>query len=310
MHGCEKTSDFEWPDFDGSIHVSGIHSAGEGLGDVHMYSRVYVEITNICNMACSFCHGHSRVNRQMTKPEFAHILQQLQGKTQYVYYHLMGEPLTHPQLPDFLQMAAEGGFKSVITTNGTLLRKRGEAMLKAGIHKVSISLHSFEKDNEADYRVYLQQVADFAETAAEQGTLVSFRLWNKGFDEGRNSVAESYLRSALPGEWQANSRGYRVRNRIYLEYGDRFAWPDREAQVQAERVFCYGLQDHFGILCDGTVVPCCLDSDGVISLGNVFDQSLTDILESSRAKAMAEGFKNRKPTEDLCRRCGFATRFG
>jgi len=275
-----------------------------------MYSRVYVEITNICNMACSFCHGHSRKPRRMSGEEFAHILGQLQGKTQYVYYHLMGEPLTHPQLPVFLQMAAQMGFKSVITTNGSLLCKRGEELLQAGLHKVSISLHSFENGDEAGYLAYLQQVAEFADMAASRGTLVSFRLWNRGFDDGRNRRTEEFLRSVLAGQWQENSRGWRVRDRIYLEYGDRFAWPDREAPIQGERVFCYGMQDHFGILCDGTVVPCCLDSDGVIDLGNVFHQDLTDILESPRARAIAQGFKNRKPTEDLCRRCGYAQRFG
>lgn len=275
-----------------------------------MYSRIYVEITNICNMRCSFCHGHSRTPRRMTQEEFSHILRQLQGKTRYVYYHLMGEPLTHPDLPLFLQMAKEQGFKSVITTNGTLLHKRGQALLSAGVHKVSISLHSFEENDEAGYRAYLRQVAQFAAMAADVGTLVSFRLWNKGCDEGRNALAEAFLRSNLSGDWQENSRGYRVRDGIYLEYGDRFAWPDREAQIRSDRVYCYGMQDHFGILCDGTVVPCCLDSDGVIALGNVFSQDLTGILESPRAKAIAQGFKNRRPTEDLCRRCGFAARFG
>lgn len=275
-----------------------------------MYSRVYVEITNICNMACSFCHGHSRQPGRMDREAFAHILGQLQGKTQYVYYHLMGEPLTHPDLPEFLQMAAQAGFRSVITTNGTLLHKRGAALLDAGVHKVSISLHSFERDDEEGYGQYLRQAADFAAMAAEKGTLVSFRLWNKGFDGGRNVTAEDFLRKALPGDWQENSRGYRVREKVYLEYGDRFAWPDREAPVQGERVFCYGMQDHFGILCDGTVVPCCLDSDGVIDLGNVFSRDLTEILEAPRAKAIGQGFQNRKPTEDLCRRCGFAQRFG
>ena len=98
-----------------------------------MYSRVYVEITNICNMRCSFCHGHSRQPRTMTALEFAHILEQLEGKTQYVYYHLMGEPLLHPQLPELMKMAAQAGFKSVLTTNGTLLSKRGDALLQAGI---------------------------------------------------------------------------------------------------------------------------------------------------------------------------------
>ena len=109
-----------------------------------MYSRVYVEITNICNMSCSFCHGHKRAPRRMTEEEFSIILDRLQHHTQYIYYHLMGEPLTHPDLPVFLQMAKERGFRSVITTNGTLLPKRGDEILSAGVHKVSISVHSFE----------------------------------------------------------------------------------------------------------------------------------------------------------------------
>ena len=274
-----------------------------------MYTRAYVEITNICNMACSFCHGHSRSPRRMTQPEFSRILAELKGKTDYVYYHLMGEPLTHPELPAFIRMAAAEGFKSVLTTNGTLLASRGDALLDAGLHKVSISLHSFEKDDPAGQETYLKQCAAFAEKAALAGVIVSFRLWNRGFDGGNNERVLDQLKKFLPGHLQENSRGYRVRERVFLEYGDRFAWPDREAEDFGNQVFCYGLKDHFGILCDGTVVPCCLDSDGVIHLGNVYTQPLSQILESPRAKAMRAGFSCRKATEDLCRRCGYARRF-
>ena len=271
-----------------------------------MYAKAYVEITNICNMSCSFCHGHSRPKGRMDKDTFSHILHQLEGKTQYIYYHLMGEPLTHPELPEFLQMAADLGFKSIITTNGTLLDKVGQSLLSAPLHKVNISIHSFEQ---GDDTAYLAKVADFAEKAAQNGILVSMRLWNKNYDGGRNQTTEAFLRQHLPGSWQENSRGYRIRDRLYLEYGDRFAWPDQAAPVQAEQVFCYGLRDQFGILCDGTVVPCCLDSDGVIALGNVLTQDLSDILNSPRAKAMVEGFSCRKAVEELCRRCGYAQRF-
>ncbi len=274
-----------------------------------MYTRVYVEITNICNMRCSFCHGHSRQLKQMTQGEFSHILDQLTGKTQYIYYHLMGEPLTHRSLPQFLKMAAERGFRSVITTNGSLLEKAGPALLETGLHKVNISLHSFEEGSEQDQERYLRKVTEFAQAAAEKGILISLRLWNAGCDQGRNLVTEAFLRQHLPGEWTQNTRGYRIRQKIYLEWDSRFGWPDKDAPVQGENVFCYGLRDHFGILCDGTVVPCCLDSDGVISLGNVFRQPLSEILESDRAKAMVHGFSCRKPTEDLCRRCGYAQRF-
>ena len=271
-----------------------------------MYAKAYVEITNICNMACSFCHGHSRPKGRMDKVTFAHVLEQLEGKTRYIYYHLMGEPLTHPELPSFLQMASDKGFKSVITTNGTLLPTRGQALIDAGVHKISISVHSFE---EGDGTAYLTQVADFAEKAAAAGVIVCLRLWNKGHDNGRNETTEDFFRNCLPGQWQENSRGYCIREKLYLEYGDRFTWPDKNAPDGGERVFCYGLRDQFGILCDGTVVPCCLDSDGVIALGNVLTEELTDILNSPRAKAMVDGFSCRKASEDLCRRCGYARRF-
>ena len=274
-----------------------------------MYTRAYVEITNICNMACSFCHGHSRKPARMDAEQFARVLNQLSGTTQYIYYHLMGEPLTHPQLPEFIQMATEKGFRSVITTNGTLLAKRGEQLIHSGLHKVSISLHSFEKDNADAQEQYLAQCAVFAGKAAEKGIFISFRLWNRGVDGGNNEKTLAALRRYLPGDWQENSRGYRIRDRIFLEYGDRFAWPDTEAPDMGQAVYCYGLKDHFGILCDGTVVPCCLDSDGVIALGNVFTQELGEILYTPRAEAMRRGFACRKASEDLCRRCGYARRF-
>lgn len=274
-----------------------------------MYSRVYVEITNICNMHCSFCHGHSRKPDRMTREAFSAVLKQLAGKTSYIYYHLMGEPLTHPLLPEFLRMAAGKGFRSVITTNGTLLRERGEAILAAGVHKVNISLHSFEKDDLQAYRSYLHQIVSFIHAALNAGTIVSLRLWNKGYDQGRNDTVLQLLHKAFPRQWTQNSRGYRICDKLYLEWGERFQWPDKEAADQGQQVFCYGMQDHFGILCDGSVVPCCLDSDGVIALGNVFREDLSEILSSPRAVALAQGFACRTATEDLCRRCGYARRF-
>jgi len=274
-----------------------------------MYQRAYVEITNICNMNCSFCHGHSRPPKRMSREEFSHILTQLKGQTEYIYYHLMGEPLTHPDLPEFIRMAKDKGFHSIITTNGTLLRKRGEALLTAGAEKVSISLHSFEEDNEQGYKSYLQQVAEFADTATKNGMIVNFRLWNKGVDEGRNNIALDFLHDFFSDPWTENTRGYRLRDKLFLEWGDRFIWLDKDNPETDVSMTCYGLRSQFGILCDGTVVPCCLDSEGVINLGNIFDQSLSDILNSPRAKAIAEGFRNHKAAEDLCRRCPYARKF-
>lgn len=274
-----------------------------------MYSRVYVEITNICNMNCSFCHGHSRPLKRMTADEFSVILEKLNGHTNYIYYHLMGEPLTHPDLPLFLKMAGERGYKSVLTTNGTLLDKCGDSILESGIHKVSLSVHSFEDGTEESFQKYLKILSDFAKKANDNGVIVVFRLWNKGFDGGRNELIVEYLKNNIHGEWKDNSKGMRIREKMFLEWGDRFQWPDKNADIQGDEVFCYGLRDHFGILCDGTVVPCCLDSEGTINLGNVFNENMADILASERAKNMKYGFDCRRATEELCRKCGYAQRF-
>ena len=289
-----------------------------------MYAKVYIEITNICNMNCSFCHGHMRPAGRMSREQFETVLSRLSGRTKHIYYHLMGEPLTHPDLPDFLKLARERGFKSIITTNGTLLERCQEELIAAGPHKVSISLHSFEGEDAAGlplgtpgqtedaYERNMAGITDFADAASKAGIIVVLRLWNRGHDGGRNDRTFRYLREKLEGEWVENTRGIRIRNKLHLEWGDRFEWPDEEAAVQGEEVFCWGLRDHFGILCDGTVVPCCLDSEGTIALGNILDGSdvtLDEILGSPRAEAMVKGFEQRRASEELCRRCGYAQRF-
>ncbi|MBQ4637194.1 MAG: radical SAM protein [Clostridia bacterium] len=274
-----------------------------------MYSRVYVEITNICNMSCSFCHGHKREPKRMSEYEFERVLLSLEGKTRYIYYHVMGEPLTHPLLPSFIKLAGERGFKSVVTTNGTLLGKRGDELISSGVYKVNISLHSFEEGSDEMYDKYIGSVIEFAQKASNAGIIVVLRLWNRGFDGGRNDSAYDMLKKHIAGEWIKNTRGIRIHDKLHLEWGERFEWPDMAADVQGDDVFCYGLRDHFGILCDGSVIPCCMDSEGVISLGNVFEEDLSDILSSKRARAIADGFDKRCAYEPLCQRCGYAQRF-
>lgn len=260
-------------------------------------------------MSCSFCHGHKRAPKMMSIDEFALILDKLQGYTKYIYYHLMGEPLTHPLLSEFIKMAGERGYKSIITTNGTLLRKRGEELILSGIHKINISLHSFESGTEEEHIKYISELSDFAKRAADKGIIVVLRLWNQGFDKGKNVAAIDILKRNIPGEWKENARGVKIRDNVYLEWGKRFEWPDREAEIRGNKYFCYGLKDQFGILSDGTVVPCCLDSDGVINLGNIYDEDIDSILNSERATDIVEGFRCGKASEELCKRCGYAQRF-
>ena len=273
------------------------------------YSRVYVEITNICNRNCSFCPGTKRKPARMSQGSFTAVCDSLVGVTDYIYLHVMGEPLTHPDLPELIEIGRSRGFKIAITTNGTLLKKRAKELLDASPYKINISLHSFEEGTNEDYLAYVNGVCDFADTASSNGILTILRLWNRGYDEGRNINTKAIIEDHFPDEWVWGAERARIRPKLHLEYGDRFEWPDSAATDMGDKVFCHGLGDHFGILVDGTVVPCCLDREGVIALGNIFTDKVEDILTGERAVSMVEGFRKKCAVEDLCKRCGYARRF-
>ncbi len=277
-----------------------------------MLDKIYLEITNICNLDCSFCHKTARQKRIMTLDEFNTLTDKLRGHAKFLYFHLMGEPTLHPLLPEFIEIARDKGFSPIITTNGSLLREKGDAILAAHPHKVSISLHAPEANPKFADEGYLDSCIEFAKRAGSGGCYVALRLWNLGTDADNSQILHK-LRAAFPDEWAPIRRGNsrRLCHNIFLEWGERFDWPDLNASACAidADMFCYGLRDQIGVLCDGRVVPCCLDADGVLSLGDLYDSALDEILSSPRAKAIYDGFTRRRATEELCRRCGYARRF-
>ena len=274
------------------------------------FRKIYLEISNVCNLKCAFCPGTKRKSHIMTESEFSEILPKLRPYSDYLYFHLMGEPLLHPNLERFLELAGIAGFKVILTTNGTLLPKVQSILLAApGLHKINISLHAFEaNDLTTPFEQYLEGCFTFGQ-AAEGKALTVYRLWNQGGADQRNDEILDALEKAFPKPWVEERRGVRLGDRVYLEYGDKFDWPDLRAEDGGKGCFCYGLRDQIGVLCDGTVVPCCLDHEGDLSLGNIHNQDLDSILSSHRAKAIYDGFSNREAVEELCRKCGYARRF-
>lgn len=275
-----------------------------------MYKRVYLEITNVCNLACSFCPGTKREKRFMSREEFSILTEKLRGETQYLYFHIMGEPLLHPDLDLFLAVVGEKGFRVILTTNGTLLKNRGEILLNApALHKINLSLQSFEANEGGELYDYVNQCASFAAKAAEAGIICELRLWNRGGLDSLNDEILRLLAAAFPEPWEENSRSVKLAERVFLTEDDRFDWPALEASDRGERCFCYGLRDQVGVLVDGTVVPCCLDHEGDIPLGNLFKEELSKIMSTEKAQRIYNGFSRKKAVEPLCRRCGYARKF-
>lgn len=278
-----------------------------------MFQKAYVEITNRCNLRCSFCPGTRRPLHNLTVEEFTCIAEKLQGYTQYIYLHVMGEPLLHPDLAEIMRAAERKGMKICITTNGTLLARRKEELLAArNLHKISISLHSAEANGKSAEaaRAYWEETYAFAEKAASRGVVTVLRLWNEGGENAHNGAIIRFLQEKTGRrEWDEPREGsFRLAPHFYLEHAKKFEWPDLDAAEQGTQ-FCRGLRDQIAVLSDGTVVPCCLDHEGDIPLGNLFTDTLEEILHRERTVALLRGFDERKPSEALCRRCAFATRF-
>lgn len=275
------------------------------------FRKVYIEIFNLCNLKCNFCPGTRRPGKRMSREEFAILLPKLRPYTDYLYFHLMGEPLCHPLLAEFLELAGQHSFRVILTTNGTLLKKQQEILLSApALHKVNISLHAFEANDYAvAFEDYLADCLAFGQ-AAEGSKIVVYRLWNEGGADALNDEILRQMEVAFSTPWVSERLGTRIGNKIFLEHGDKFDWPDLAVPESDAPLFCYGLRDQLGVLCDGTVVPCCLDHEGDIALGNLLVEELEDILAKPRAQSIYNGFSAREAVEPLCRRCGYARRFG
>ena len=268
-----------------------------------MIDRCYIEITNTCNLNCDFCPKHQRKKRQLTAEEFDLLTDKVSGKVCFLYFHLMGEPLLHPLLPQFIQTARAKGFKTVLTSNGTLL-DRAMNLLETLPHKIQLSLHSHESNAKGELSTYMDQVMQFSTQAAQNGTCMVLRLWNQGGRDKENEMVMEYIEKYVPKPWKERPDGFRLSDNLYLEFDRKFEWPDSERKgSENPEVFCKALFKQIGILSDGSLVPCCLDHNGDIILGNLFHQSLEEILSSPRAQAMIEGFKHHTATESLCRNC-------
>ncbi len=274
-----------------------------------IYNKAYLEITNVCNLSCSFCKGTDREKAFMSEENFVIAATKLRQVTSYIYFHILGEPTLHPKLSRFLEICSELGFKVIITTNGTLLPKVWDILLSSlALHKVNISLHALEANEKISFDEYLDGCAGFAERMSKTGRICVLRLWNGDCDgkygSGRlNEGIISRLEENFPREmWSENTKGYRLSDKLFLEFAERFEWRESDDD---EKVRCYGLRDQIGVLVDGRIVPCCIDCDGAITLGNIFTDDILNVINSPLAKQMAQGFKNGKAVHPYCKKCGF-----
>lgn len=270
------------------------------------FKKVYIEITNTCNFACTFCFKSNRRKTFISPEIFSAILFSIRPYTDYIYLHVLGEPLLHPQLDTLLSEAERQGFHINLTTNGSLLEKQRLLLSTHGIRQYNISMHDAEENvSEDQWSSYWSSVAGFAKEHAKD-SYFSLRLWNQGSESSLryNEQCIRFLKDFFQVDIEESGRNVRLMEHVFLQRSGRFTWPG-EKKLDNPTKTCYALRDHIAILVDGTVVPCCLDADGSMALGNILQQDLSEILSSDRAKRIRTGFQNGTLAEDICRDCGF-----
>ncbi|WP_148927860.1 radical SAM/SPASM domain-containing protein [Paenibacillus methanolicus] len=287
------------------------------------FKKVYIEITSVCNLACTFCPPTERAKNFIKPEEFAKRLDEIKPFASYVYLHVKGEPLLHPKIDLLLDIAHEKGIKVNITTNGTLIAKNRHKLLgKPALRQMNFSLHSFDGHlGSTDREGYLREILAFVREAEANRIIFSFRLWNLTEDNitnaqrQRNRQTLAVLEQEFGLDYRIEEKvvpgsGVRIAENVYLNQDHEFQWPSLDAPEDDGKGFCYALRSQAAILSNGTVVPCCLDGEGVINLGNVNETPFADIVSGERASNLVDGFSRREAVEELCRRCGYRQRFG
>ena len=193
---------------------------------------------------------------------------------------------------------------------------------KPALRQMNFSLHSFDgHEGSSNREGYLKEILSFVRAAEEFNIIFSFRLWNltqdnaTNIEKNRNRQTLGIIEEEFGLDYKIEEKvvpgsGVKIANRVYLNQDIEFQWPSLTAPSDEGKGFCYALRSQAAILENGTVVPCCLDGEGIINLGNVNQSSFSDIVSGDRAKHLVDGFSRREAVEDLCKRCGYRQRFG
>ncbi len=273
------------------------------------FHRIYIEITNRCNLSCSFCGNNQRRKEEMSLEAFEHILKEITGKTDIILLHVTGEPLLHSQFDEILNLCDYYGFRVHLTTNGTLLKDKIHTLhLHHCLEKLSISLHC-----EQHMINYFEQVFASVDRLSPD-LVVIYRLWalpNGKLDEKSTAIVEKirrhYSLSTEVVEKLYIDNNIKIGENRYVDKAGLFKWP--KISSYKSHGFCQGLKSQLAILSDGSVVPCCLDSEGIVNLGNIFEQDLDIILKSDRVTRIRKGFQDNKAVASLCQSCYYKNRF-
>jgi len=253
---------------------------------------------------------------------FDKINSEVKVVTNELAYHIVGDPLVLSNLNAYLDISLKHDLKVNITTAASNFNSNQyQTLIHKSIKQVNFSINSFNaNDFKKSIDDYLSPIFEFCQFALDnkRDFFINLRIWNlddsksaKEFNKIVFDKANTYFNSQINSDeiYKEKPKNIRVARKIFFNFDDYFSWPSLDNDFVSDTGFCYGLDSHFGILANGDVIPCCLDKDAIINLGNFNKNSLNEILNTKRVLDIQKGFKQNIIQEELCKRCSFRTRF-
>lgn len=272
-------------------------------------NRIYIEITNACNLNCSFCPEPTKALGRMSVDQFTHIIDNIKNHTHHIYLHVQGEPLSHPQLLNFMDIAYLAHLKVHIVTNATLLSFHKDLLSHPALAQCSLSLHAWEQFDDYDFNAKLEQLLHMKEAILNSNASIFLRIWNQKSERMKTILSifiNDFNSDTLLG---FGKHRIKLNDHITLDLDEPFEWPQLYHPLVDIKGRCHSGLKMMAILIDGTLTPCCLDPQGILSIGNVLTTDFEELLTNPRYLRITNGFKQHVLTEELCQHCSYRTRF-
>lgn len=269
---------------------------------------IRIETTNLCNLKCRMCPQSVKtpgVARGCMRFElFQSIVTQIaafpENRESLFYLHICGEPLLHKDLVRFVRFAAESGLRPILTTNATLLtRDKALQLIQAGLSRIEFSFEGLDAATYESIRIgahfegVSKNIRTFLELNRDAGSPIHTELVIvdlPDLDPQRVKDFADRMRSDFD---TVNISGY-------------FDWLGRVDTAGFEReeyVGCSSVDSDLNVLWDGRVVPCCLDVDGAMVIGDFTKQSYLEVLSSLRRHALRERLEAGRLDNLPCNHC-------
>ncbi|MGN8412500.1 radical SAM/SPASM domain-containing protein [Helicobacter pylori] len=277
-----------------------------------LFKKIYIELSDICGLQCSFCPNPKNIRGVMPLELFEKVCKEAAPLTQMITLHVLGDPCKLKNLKHYLSTAKRFSLKVDLVTSGVYLHNF-ETLLQDAIYQISISLDAgLDAHNKLNQHRYIQKILEFCRYKCEKNSEVflNLRIQDSTLDKHQNLIKpflESFECVSLEGlKTQGRARLFK---KSFLNIQKTFKWPSLNApnplNQESKIPYCYGLIKQIAILSNGVVVPCCMDTQAHINLGDLNHMPLKDILNSQKAMAIKTHFLKGEALEPLCQNCSY-----